>query len=109
MKKLLKWLSSFDRVYKLCLSVIANRIVHSNEYLTPHHLISRGFIQDGNYFIEPNVKYRDKVWVQFENHYFRIYHGPERTFIALESKKAWFENYYLLIHGDNGRYKLAGV
>jgi len=27
----------------------------------------------------------------------------------LESTVEWFELYYLLAHGDNGRYKLAGI
>lgn len=110
MKKfILKWLSSFDWIYKLSLTLIANRIVHGEKYLTPEFLISKGWIKEGNFFVEPNVKERDKIWIQFEHHYFRIFHGAERVFIGLESKKEWFENYYLLAHGDNGRYELAGI
>ncbi len=107
--KILRWLSSIDWVYKLSIALIANRIVHGQEYLTPQYLLSKGWIQEGDFFVEQNIKERDKIWIQFENHYFRIYHGAERTFIGLESKKEWFENYYLLAHGDNGRYQLAGI
>jgi hypothetical protein len=108
-KMLLKWMSSFDWVYKLSVAVIASRIVRSNQNLTPEFLLANGWEFDGAFFVEPNVKLRDKIWIQFEHHYFRIYHGPDRTFIGLESKQEWFENYYLLAHGDNGRYELAGV
>lgn len=106
---ILKWVSSFDWIYNLSISVIANRIVHGDNYLTPEYLTSKGWIQEGSFYVEPDIKDRDKIWIQFENHYFRIYHGPERTFIGLETKKEWFESYYLLAHGDNGRYQLSGA
>lgn len=45
------------------------------------------------FFIEPTVKIRDRVWIEFENHYYRVYHGEKRTFIALESSKEWLQMY----------------
>jgi len=107
--RLIKWISMKDFIYKLSLSVVANRIVHGEHRLTPQYLTDRGWIYKDGYFIESQIKNRDKIWIQFEHHYYRVWHGPNRTFIGLESTVEWFENYYLLIHGDNGRYELAGV
>ena len=110
MKKVfIKWMSSQNWIYNLAVKLIANRIVHGQNQLTPKYLLDRGWIEEDGFFVEPNIKDRDKIWIQFENHYFRIWHGKERIFIGLESKVEWFENYYLLSHGDNGRYELAGI
>jgi len=108
-KSFIKWMSNQNWIYNLAVKLIANRIVHGQNQLTPKYLRDRGWIEEDGFFIEPNIKDRDKIWLQFENHYFRIWHGKERTFIGLESKVEWFDNYYLLAHGDNGRYQLAGV
>ena len=72
-------------------------------------MTEKGWIKEGEFYVEQNIKGRDKIWVNFESHYFRIYHGENRTFIALERSKKWFEVYYLMAHGDNGRFNLAGV
>ena len=109
MKKVLRFLSSKKWIYELALSVIANRIVHSQNLLRPDYLIAKGWIEEDGFYFEPNTKDRDKIWIQFENHYFRVWHGKEKTFIGLESKVEWFETYFLMAHGDNGRYELAGV
>lgn len=109
MKKFTKWLSLKNWAYRLALKLIANRIVHGQNPLTPEYLKSKGWVEENGFWVELNIKERDKIWIQFEHHYFRIWHGKERTFIALESKLEWFESYYLLAHGDNGRYDLAGV
>lgn len=109
MKNLIKWLSAKQWIYKLAVKLIANRIVHGLNRLTPEYLQNKGWIQEGKYWVEPNIKDRDKIWVQFEYHYYKVWYGGDRTFIALESSLEWFENYYLLAHGDNGRYDLAGV
>jgi hypothetical protein len=108
-KVLIRILSNQSWVYRLALKLIANRIVWGNNHLTPKYLTDRGWVKEGDFYVEPNMKDRDGIWLQFENHYFRVWHGKEKTFIALESKVEWFENYYLLAHGDNGRYELAGV
>ncbi len=110
MKAIIKLLSSKRWVFELSLKIIANRIVHCQNLLTPEHLKEKGFIQgeDGTFY-QPDIKDRDKIWIEFEHHYYRVWHGRERTFIALESKLEWFETYYLFAHGDNGRYELANV
>jgi hypothetical protein len=109
MKSIIKWMSSQNWIYALAVKLIANRIVHGNNFLTPKYLTDRGWILEDGYYVEPKIKERDKIWIQFEAHYFRVWHGKEKSFIGLESKVEWFENYFLLAHGDNGRYELAGV
>ncbi len=110
MKKVfIQWMSNQNWIYNLAVKLIANRIVHGQNQLTPKYLLDRGWVEEDGFFVEPNIKDRDKIWIQFESHYFRIWHGKERTFIGLESKVEWFDNYYLLAHGDNGRYQLAGM
>lgn len=104
MKNLIKWLSAKQWIYKLAVKLISNRIAHSLNSLTPEYLQNKGWIQEGEYWVEPNIKDRDKIWVQFEYHYYRVRHGRDKTFIALESSLEWFQNYYLLVHVDNGRY-----
>jgi hypothetical protein len=109
MKKLNRWLSQINWIYNLAIKIMATRVVRSGELLTPEYLLSKGWVQDGDFFIETNIKLRDKIWIRFEGHWFTIYHGPERTFVALESSREWFDVYYLIINGDNGRYELAGI
>lgn len=108
-QRFMQWMAGQKWIYALAVKLIANRIVHCQNILTPKYLIDRGWIEKDGYFIEPNLKERDTIWIKFEHHYFRVYHGAQQTFIALESKIEWFENYHLLAHGDNGRYRLAGI
>ena len=108
MKRLLKLLSSKKWIYKLALSIIANRIVHQQNLLTPEYLVSKGWINEQGFWIEPNIKDRDKIWIQFDKLYFRVWHGKEKTFIGLESKVEWFETYYNLINRDI-RYNLSNI
>lgn len=62
-------------------------------------------IKDGRtFFIEPNIKDRDKIWIEFENHYYRVYHSERRTFIALQSTKEWLQA-YLFINDHHGELK----
>ena len=109
MKKLLKKAASINWIYRLAIAIFANRIVHCQNLLTPEYLEKRGWIKDGLYYVEKDIKDRDKIWIQFDAHYFRVWKGKEQTFIGLESKVEWFELFYLLSHGDNGRYDLANV
>ena len=67
MKKVLRFLSSKKWIYKLALSVIANRIVHSQNLLRPDYLIAKGWIEEDGFYFEPNTKDRDKIWIQFES------------------------------------------
>lgn len=109
MKKIIRKLSENRWFFDLALKIVANRIVHCQNLLTPEYLEARGWIKDGLYWVEPDIKDRDKIWIQFDAHYFRVWKGKEQTFIGLESKVEWFELFYLLSHGDNGRYELANV
>jgi hypothetical protein len=109
MKRFTEWLCKKKWAYNYAVKLIANRIVHCQNQLTPEYLKSKGWVEESGYWVEPGKKSRDKIWIQFEHHYYRVFHGAERTFIALESKIEWFEVYYLLSHGDHGRYKLAGI
>lgn len=98
MKKVfIKWMSNQNWIYKLAVKLIANRIVHGQNHLTPKYLFDRGWIEEDGFFVEPNIKDRDKILIQFENHYFRIWHGKEKTFIALESKVEWFKTIIYLL------------
>jgi hypothetical protein len=109
MKRFIKWLSLNDWAYNFAVKLIANRLVHSEKPLTRSYLHLKGWVIESGFYVEPNVKDRDKIWIEFEHNYYRVWHGRDRTFIALEGSLEWFENYYLLIHGDNGRYKLASI
>lgn len=110
MKRLIQWLSLKNWAYRLAVKLIANRIVHGQNRLTRGYLMSKGWgLEDGKYWVEKGIKDRDKIWIEFESDYYRVWHGKERTFISLEISLEWFENYYLLANGDNGRHVLAGV
>ena len=96
-------------LFKKAKKFLAKRLVYSSNRLTPEYLIERGWVEQDGYYIEPNIKDRDRISISFESHYYRVWHSDKRTFFALESTIEWFELYYLLAHGDNGRYKLAGI
>lgn len=110
--KLFKWLSSKSLVKKITIKLFAYQIVWNGTPLTREHLLSRGFIQDENApnsYYQPNIKDRDLITVGFGEGYYIIWHSDKRTYIATEKSIEWFEMYYLLLHGDNGRYKLTNV
>lgn len=108
-RKIIKWL------FRLSKKVIAINIVNYGTRLTPEYLTKRGWIAEYDearhkmFYVEPNIKDRDKIFIEFENHYYRVWHSSSKTFIALETTVEWFELYYLLAHPDNGIYKLAGI
>jgi len=107
MKKLIQRVK--DLIYRKAIKVIAVRLVNSTTQLTPQYLLERGWIEKDGCYSEPNMKDRDLITIQFENHYYRVWRSSKLTFIALESSVEWFEMYYLLAHPDNGRYEYAGV
>jgi hypothetical protein len=109
MQKLIQWLSLKNWAYKLAVKLIANRIVHGGNKLTTYYLRSNGWVEEGDFWVKPDVKDRDKVWILPGDNYYRVFHGKDKTFIALESAREWLELHYLLIHSDHGRYKLAGI
>lgn len=102
-KKINEW------IYRLALKVIFKRIVNRNNLLTPEYLTERKWIKKDGYYFEPNVKDRDRIYIKFEEYYYRVFYSSKMTFIALESSVEWFELYYLLSHPDNGRYKIAKI
>lgn len=102
-KKIYNWL------FKKAIKIIALNLVKYSNPLTPEYLIKRGWIeQDGHYF-EPNVKDVNRIYIRFGNNWYSVTHGSKKTYITIESSIEWFENYYLLAHGDNGRFELAGI
>lgn len=109
MKNKIIRLLSKTAIYSVAVKLIATRIIWSNELLTPNYLEGKGWVKEGKYYVEPMVKGRDKVWVHFEEHYYRVFHGENKTFISLQSRKEWFDNYYLLVCDNDRRYELAGV
>jgi hypothetical protein len=100
-------------IYNAVIKVIAKRLVYNQNSLTPDYLIKRGWITEFDevrqktYYVESGIKSRDMISVEFEAHYYRIWHGKERVFVALESSKEWFDIYYLMMHGDNGRHDIS--
>lgn len=92
-------------IYKIAVKIIAKRLVWSNEILTPEYLFAKGWvteydsIREKHYIVEPNIKGRDKVSIEFEagKIWYRVWHGKDRTFIALDSSIEWFEMYMLLM------------
>ena len=105
----------YNWIFKLVMTFIAKRLVHSSNKLTPEYLLSKGWIisfdevRKKSFYIEDDVKDRDLISVEFDGNGYRVWHSEKRTFIAAETSLEWFELYYLLIHPDNGRYKLAGI
>lgn len=97
--------------YKLGLKLIAQRIIHSTTPLTPEYLKEKGWVlaeslTSPNCWVEPNIKERDAIRVEFQSNYYRVWQGQDRTFIALESSQEWFDAYYLLVNREQ-RYLLS--
>lgn len=97
-------------IYKLVLRFISTKISNGNP-LNPTYLYERGWVKEYDkvrekeYWVEPNIKDRDKVWIEFEKTWYRVWHGRDKTFIALEHSVEWLENYFILIHADNRNKK----
>lgn len=108
MKNIIKWLSNQKWIYDFAVKLVFNRVVHGQNKLTSDYLKKKGWVEENGFHFESGVKESDRVWIKFENHYFRVYHGKDKVFIGLESGVEWFENYYLLIHSDNGRHEIVG-
>ncbi len=91
-----------QKFYELAIKVIAKTLQESETKLQPIHLSERGWIKEYDavrqkeYYVESNIKDRDKVSIEFENHYYRVWHGKDRTFIALETSIEWLQLYLLL-------------
>lgn len=91
-------------LYKQAVQLITNKIINSQSALTPKYLIKKGWVTEYDkitgktFYVEPDIKDRDKVSVEFEGHYYRVWHGRDRTFIALETSIEWLQLYLLLIY-----------
>lgn len=104
-KRIYNWL------FKKALKVISHNLVLYETLLTPQYLIDKGWIEEDGYYIESNIKKRDIIYIKFSDngYYYSVFHSINKTFIAEERSIQWFENYYLLIHPDNGRYELCNI
>ena len=84
----------------IILKVLRWLIRRKGDQLLSDHLYDAGWIievqNERAFFIEPNIKGRDKIWISFENHYYRIYHGENRTFIDLQCTLQWLQVYLFL-------------
>lgn len=102
-------------LFRLAKKFIAKRLVNCRENMTYDYLLNRGFVQEYDrlmekmFYFEPNVKGRDRVYIDFHSNGYSVWHSDKKTFIANESSIEWFELYFMLIHPDNGRYELAGI
>ena len=102
-KKIFNWL------YKLALKIIAINLVKHETRLTRDYLIERGWVEIEGHYLEEGIKLRDTIWIKFSGATYMVFHGNNKTYIATERSVQWFENYYMLMHPDNGRYTLAGI
>lgn len=90
-------------IYKLALKFIAKQVVNSENKLTPEYLFKNGWVSEldmttgKTFVVERNIKDRDKVWIDFEGHYYRVWHGRDKTFVALETSIEWLQLHLLLI------------
>lgn len=92
-------------IYKIAFKIIAKRLCCNETQLTPEYLFEKGWIpeldlvRNKTFIVEPNIKDRDKVSIEFEagKSRYRVWHGKERTFIALETSIEWIEMYMLLM------------
>jgi hypothetical protein len=94
---MIKLLSKNKWLYDIASKIVQYRIENSDNFLTEEYLISKGWIKEGEYYTEPNIKERDRISITFGPWYYRIYHGKDKTFIALKSRLEYFEHYYNLL------------
>jgi len=100
--RFLEWL------YIKAVQFISYQIVMGDKLLTKEHLVKDGWVLKDGYYVEPDVKDRDMVSIKFEHHYYRVWHGQNKTFIALRSSLKWFELHMLML--ENGKmHEMAGI
>ena len=89
-------------IYKIALKIIGNRL-ENGTLLTPSYLHDKGWelVRDKStdklVWREKEIKDRDMISIQFEAHYYRVWHSEKMTFIACETKQEWFDLYYKLL------------
>jgi hypothetical protein len=96
-------------LFKIAKKVIAINIVKQGTQLKPKYLIDCGWIEENGYYIEPNIKDRDRISISFESHYYRVWHSDKQTFLSLQTTVEWFDIYCLLCNRNDALYKLAGI
>lgn len=108
MQKIIQWLSQKDWAYKFAIKLLANRIVHGQNILTPEYLTAKGWVVEDGYFVQPDVVDKYKTWVKFDDNCYRVWYGEDRAFVTLAKSAAWLE-LYLLPHQRLDIFRLAGV
>lgn len=96
--KIIDFLSNSPFFNRIAFAVVSKSLSNGKN-MNPQYLIDKKWVCDENgFYYEPYTKERDRIWVKFESNFYRVYHGPNKTFIALRSKVLWFENYSNLIN-----------
>jgi hypothetical protein len=76
--------------------------------LTPYILVKNGWERrtenDKVYYIQPYMKDRDRVYIEFESHYYRVWHSHRKTFISVQTHVEWLL-LYLLLQNPNREFK----
>jgi len=106
MNRLKKWFFSRNWVFNICSKIIRWRIKNDPYHLTPTNLIENDWLMDdNNYWYEPNIKERDRIWIKFGENgkYYQIYHGGDKTYMGLKSSVDWFLLYFLIMNEE--KYK----
>lgn len=97
MKKVKKY------IYELAVKIVNKYIEDGVTKLTKEYLLNKGWVTEFDevrqkiYYVESNIKDRDKISIEFGSNYYRVCHGKDRVFIALESSQEWFDMYYSLL------------
>jgi hypothetical protein len=90
-------------ILKIIIKILYWLLFKKGNQLQPWDLTAAGWVIDeSGFYVEPNIKDRDRVSIQFENHYYRIYHSEYRTFVALEYSREWLQIYLFALdyHGE---------
>lgn len=114
--KLLKKLSRIEWVRTLVIKLLSHILIDSKEPLTIEYLKTLGYENQGcGWWVNPNHKNRDRLWVRFEleedreSKFYRVYRGYDKTFIALKSNKEWFDLYNLIVFDSEKLYDNVGI
>ncbi len=109
-QNIINYLIKYNFIYNLVIKLFANRIIRETNKLTPNDLLIKGWVNEKGYYTQSlEVKVTHKIYIEFEHHYYRLYYGPNKTFIALRDNKEWFEMFYMLVNDMDQMYKLAGI
>jgi len=109
--KILDFFSKKDFFYNYAKKIISRRIIMHSELLKPEHLEALGWVyeRETQYWTEPGVKPVHKIWIKFESHYFYLYSGEKCNYVTTQSKKDWFDMFFLFTHDNTNLYDLAEI